>query len=231
MPNVVITGASAGIGYEVALHLAGMAGCRVVAIARRTEALERLAHAAAHGPGSLHPLPLDLVGFDPDGLRSRIEGLVGNVDVLVNNAGALVHRPFEELTDDDWQRMLDINLLAPVRLTRALLPLLGGGHVLNISSMGGVAGSSKFAGLAAYSTSKGALNTLTECLAEELSGVGIRVNAIALGAVQTEMLAAAFPGFEAPISAEGIASQLADFALRGHQVCNGKILSWAVSTP
>lgn len=231
MRNVVITGASAGIGYQVALHLVRHASCRVVAIARRAEALEALAAEAADGPGELLCLPLDLVGFDPGTLGHRIEELLGRVDVLINNAGALVNRPFAELTDDDWRRMLDVNLMAPVRLVRALLPLLGGGHVLNISSMGGVAGSSKFAGLSAYSTSKGALNTFTECLAEELSGDGIRVNSIALGAVQTEMLAAAFPGFEAPITAVGIAPRLADFALHGHQVCNGKILAWAVTTP
>lgn len=231
MRNVVITGASAGIGYQVALHLVRHEGCRVVAIARRAEALQALAAEAADGPGELHPLALDLVGFDSEALRARVAAHLHRVDVLLNNAGALVHRPFEELTDDDWRRMLDVNLLAPMRLTRALLPLLGGGHVLNISSMGGVAGSSKFAGLAAYSTSKGALNTLTECLAEELAGDDIRVNCVALGAVQTEMLAAAFPGFEAPITAQAIAPRLADFALHGREVCNGKILSWAVTTP
>ena len=231
MRDVIITGASAGIGYEVARHLVRDQGCRVVAIARRAEALDRLAHQTAGGPGELIPLPLDLVGFDPGALSARIEALVDRVDVLINNAGALVHRPFAELTDGDWRRMLDVNLLAPARLIRALLPLLGGGHVLNISSMGGVAGAAKFPGLAAYSASKGALNTLTECLAEELGAADIRVNAIALGAVQTEMLATAFPGLLAPITAEQIAPQLADFALRGHRVCNGKILAWAVSTP
>ena len=231
MRSVVITGASAGIGYQVALHLVRHEGCRVVAIARRAEALRALAAEAAGGPGELIPLPLDLVGFEPTGLQASLSAHLVRIDVLVNNAGALVHRPFAELTDGDWRRMLDVNLMAPVRLTRTLLPLLAGGHVLNISSMGGVAGSAKFGGLAAYSTSKGALNTLTECLAEELGVSGIRVNAIALGAVQTEMLATAFPGFEAPITAEEIAPQLADFALRGHHVCNGKVLSWAVSTP
>jgi len=229
--SVVITGASAGIGYQVALHLAREQGCRVLAIARRAEALEALAEEAAGGSGELWTLPLDLVGFDEATLSARVGARMERVDVLINNAGALVHRPFAELTDEDWRRMLDVNLLAPVRLIRALLPLLGGGHVLNVSSMGGVAGSAKFGGLAAYSTSKGALNTLTECLAEELKDDDVRVNCVALGAVQTEMLAAAFPGFEAPITAEEMGPRLAWFALHGRQVCNGKILSWAVTTP
>jgi NAD(P)-dependent dehydrogenase (short-subunit alcohol dehydrogenase family) len=233
MSAVVITGASSGVGYATALTLA-RGGAHVVAIARRADRLERLAAEATDAEGTLIGLPLDLTDFDPVDLRDRIEALLGRVDVLVHNAGALVHRPFVELTDDDWQSMLDVNLLAPVRLTRALLPLMGGepaGHIVNVSSMGGVQGSSKFPGLAAYSASKGALITLTECLAEELAARNVRVNCVALGAVATEMLAKAFPGYEAPVTPEQVGPMLAEFALRGHVVSNGKTLHWAVSTP
>jgi NAD(P)-dependent dehydrogenase (short-subunit alcohol dehydrogenase family) len=105
------------------------------------------------------------------------------------------------------------------------------GQVLNISSIGGVDGSSKYPGLAAYSSSKGAVNILTELLAEEYKATGPAFNALALGAVQTEMLAQAFPGFKAPVSADEMASYILKFALEGQQFFNGKILPVSSSTP
>jgi NAD(P)-dependent dehydrogenase (short-subunit alcohol dehydrogenase family) len=97
--------------------------------------------------------------------------------------------------------------------------------------MGGVNGSAKFPGLAAYSSSKGALGVLTELLAEEFKDEGPRTNALALGAVQTEMLAEAFPGYEAPVSAAQMANYIADFSLTAHQLYNGKVLPLSQSTP
>jgi 3-oxoacyl-[acyl-carrier protein] reductase len=97
--------------------------------------------------------------------------------------------------------------------------------------MGGIQGSSKFPGLAAYSSSKGALITLTEMLAEEYKESNISFNALALGAVQTEMLAEAFPGYQASTTAREMARFIADFALNGHQFFNGKVLPVAHSTP
>ena len=105
------------------------------------------------------------------------------------------------------------------------------GHVLNITSMGGVQGSAKFPGLSAYSSSKGALVILTELLAEEFKDSGPSFNALALGAVQTEMLEEAFPGYKAPVSAAQIGEYIIDFALNGHQFYNGKVLPISSSTP
>ena len=105
------------------------------------------------------------------------------------------------------------------------------GHVINISSMGGIDGSVKFPGLSAYSSSKGAVNILTELLAEEYKETGPVFNSLALGAVQTEMLEEAFPGLKAPISAEKMASYVLDFAITGQKYYNGKILPISSSTP
>ena len=102
---------------------------------------------------------------------------------------------------------------------------------MNVSSMGGIQGSIKFPGLAAYSSSKGAIITLTELLAEEYKENGPAFNVLALGAVQTEMLEEAFPGYEAPISAEKMASYIADFSQNGQQFYNGKIMQVSNSTP
>ena len=97
--------------------------------------------------------------------------------------------------------------------------------------MGGIQGSSKFAGLAAYSSSKGAIITLSELLAEEYKEQGISFNVLALGSVNTEMLQEAFPGYEAPLSAGEMANYIFDFTLTGNKFYNGKVLSVASSTP
>ena len=97
--------------------------------------------------------------------------------------------------------------------------------------MGGIQGSLKFAGLSAYSSSKGAVITLSELLAEEYKERGISFNVLALGAVQTEMLAEAFPGYQANISATEMANYLFDFTLTGNKYFNGKVLQVTTSNP
>ena len=104
-------------------------------------------------------------------------------------------------------------------------------HILTISSMGGFQGSAKFAGLSAYSSSKAAIAGLTECLAEEFKGKNIAVNCLAIGAVQTEMLAEAFPGYKAQLLPFQMAEYIMDFAAKGHLYYNGKILPVSLSTP
>jgi NAD(P)-dependent dehydrogenase (short-subunit alcohol dehydrogenase family) len=106
-----------------------------------------------------------------------------------------------------------------------------GSHIVNISSMGGFQGSSKYKGLSYYSASKSALACLTECLANEFSEYGISVNCLALGSVKTEMLDKAFPGYKAPVDAKEMAEFISDFALTGHKFFNGKILPVAVTNP
>ena len=105
------------------------------------------------------------------------------------------------------------------------------GHVVTVSSMGGVQGSMKFPGLSAYSSSKGAVITLTELLAEEYKETGPSFNVLALGAVQTEMLEEAFPGYKAPVTALEMATYIKDFALTGQKLYNGKLLQVSNSTP
>jgi NAD(P)-dependent dehydrogenase (short-subunit alcohol dehydrogenase family) len=103
--------------------------------------------------------------------------------------------------------------------------------VVSISSIGGIQGSVKFAGLSAYSSSKGALITLSELLAEEYKEKGIAFNVLAIGAVNTEMLQEAFPGYMAPISAVEMADYIFNFALTANQYQNGKVIQVSSSTP
>ena len=90
------------------------------------------------------------------------------MDILINNAGKLVNKPFSETGISDFEKVYKTNVFGVAEMTRVVLPFMKkSSHVVNISSMGGVQGSTKFAGLAAYSSSKGAVITLTELLAEE----------------------------------------------------------------
>lgn len=228
--NIVITGASRGIGYQTALILAG-AGHVVIAVSRSKEGLEKLKDASQGAPGKIIPLVFDLESGDMKILSATINKNIGSIDVLLNNAGAIINKPFETISDAELLQVYKVNVLSVFSITRELLPLMkAGSHVVNISSMGGYQGSSKFAGLSAYSSSKGALTVLSECLAEELKPMNISVNCLCLGAVQTEMLSLAFPGFKAPIEAAKMAAFIADFAITGQRYFNGKILPVSLGT-
>ncbi|MGV3761860.1 SDR family NAD(P)-dependent oxidoreductase [Parapedobacter sp.] len=234
MATIVITGASKGIGFETALALAH-AGHRVVAVARSGHGLEKLQETALKRSPDMQILPsvFDIVHGDYEReFRPFLEEKLGQVDILINNAGSLINRPFENTSPDDFSAMLEGNLLGHVRMIQQLLPLMPrDGHIVNIGSMGGFQGSVKFPGLAAYSASKAALHVLTECLAMELESKAIKINCLALGSAQTEMLAQAFPQFESPITAHEMGAYIAQFALTGHRLFNGKILPVAVTTP
>lgn len=226
MKNVIITGTSRGIGFELA-QLFAKNNYRVLALSRNCDPLENL------NIKNITTISVDL--SDENNLKEVTEFISSNwktVDILINNAGKLINKPFEKLTTSDFLEVFKVNVFGVAELTRQLIPYLKkGSHVVNISSIGGVQGSSKFPGLAAYSSSKGALLTLTELLAEEYKEQQIAFNALALGAVQTEMLAAAFPGYNAPVSANEMANYIYNFALNGNKFYNGKILQVSSTTP
>jgi 3-oxoacyl-[acyl-carrier protein] reductase len=219
--NIIITGASRGIGYETAKLLS--AEHKVINISRSAETNKL--------PGVIS-IPFDLAeGNIRQDLLPHITKHFKTIDVLVNNAATLINKPFEKISRKEFEKVYAVNFFSVAELTQSLLPMMAKGHVLNIASMGGIQGSMKFSGLSAYSSSKGALITLTECLAEEFKGKNISFNAIAFGSVQTEMLSEAFPDFKAPITAREAAEFLAQFAITGHKYFNGKILQMALSTP
>ena len=233
MSKILITGTSQGIGFELLCQFLLDQNHEVIAIARKPLDQSIPIFNQAIKEHRLFPFELDLVKDDFHTLSNTLNAMNG-VDIVINNAGFLVNKPFVEQSEEDWQMQFDVNVFSPAKLIRFLYPWLllsGNAHIVNITSMGGFQGSSKFPGLSAYSASKAALGTLTECLAVEFSGKGISVNALALGAVQTEMLSQAFPGYEAPISAHKMADFIANFALNGHQYFNGKQIPVAFTTP
>ncbi len=225
--NIVISGSSRGIGYEVALQMAKQ-GHQVLAIARNEDLLNELKNHSKN----IRTLCIDLTSNQ---LKSKLQSLIedwSRVDVLINNAGQLLNKSFITTELVDFESQFSSNVLTAVNLIQACNGFLKkGSHIVNITSMGGYHGSSKFSGLSAYSTSKGALSILTECLAEEYKEIGVSVNALALGAVQTEMLAKAFPDYEAPLSASEMASYIVDFSFNGKRYYNGQVLPVALGNP
>ncbi len=226
MANVIITGCSRGIGYELAVQFA-QEGHQVLALSRNAQPISDLKH------GNIHCFSFDIT--DDESLKKVAEFIKlqwKKVDILIHNAGLLVNKPFLETSLDMFDMVYRVNVFGVAALNKTVIPFMpANGHVLTISSMGGVQGSAKFPGLAAYSSSKGAVITLTELLAEEFKETGPSFNVLALGAVQTEMLEEAFPGYKAPVTADQMATYIMDFALKGHQLYNGKLLQVSKSTP
>lgn len=227
MKNVLITGASGGIGSEL-VHLFLEANHNVIAVSRNTKELDKIKNE------KLWVIKADITR---DEGRKQIKDQVkkaGELCVLINNAGALVNKPFSRITDKELRDVYEANVFAPFQLLQQLIPLMGKterAHVVNIGSMGGYQGSAKFAGLTAYSSSKFAIAGLTEILAEEFKDKNIAFNCLAIGAAQTKMLEKAFPGYKAPVSANQMADFIMDFALHSHKYINGKIIPVSLSTP
>jgi NAD(P)-dependent dehydrogenase (short-subunit alcohol dehydrogenase family) len=223
--NIIITGTSRGIGYELALQFA-KAGHNVLAISRKTPQV-------LIENEKITCLSIDL--SIEDDLKRVEQFLVHTwkkVDVIIHNAGSLLHKPFDQISSEEFENIYKVNVFGVANLTRICIPYLQkGSHVVTISSMGGIQGSMKFAGLSAYSSSKGAVITLSELLAEEYKEKGIAFNVLALGAVNTEMLQEAFPGYEAPLSAKEMADYIFDFGLTGNKYYNGKVLQVSSTTP
>ncbi len=235
--NIVIIGASRGIGIHIARILT-LQGHNLFCISRNKKALEELKdESSRRSPGSgINILSLDITQAvnDPNILPARIKEVFPRVDVLLNNAGLLINKSFLEFTTEEIVRIFNVNFFSAASVINQLLPLMGGdkiSHIVNIGSMGGFQGSAKFPGLSYYSASKAALSCLSECLAEELKDSNIRVNCLALGAAQTEMLEEAFPGYKAPLTAGEMAEFISHFMVSGHRFFNGKVLPVSVSTP
>lgn len=229
MKRFIVTGASRGIGYQTTLALL-KEGYEVIAVARSADKLEKLAN-EANGENII-PVKCDLT--DESDLNTLIHKVkdAGNIDGLINNAGMVLNKPFIETSKQEWQEVFNINVFSVVELTQLLIPYFNEGtHIVNISSMGGFQGSLKFPGLSAYSSAKGALAILTECLSAELESSKIYVNCLCIGAVQTEMLKEAFPGYTAPVSPIQMGKFICNFVDTAHQFFNGKILPVALNNP
>lgn len=230
MKNIVIVGGSRGIGKELALQLSEHHN--VLVLARNIEALRELEQVERPFPIRIESVNLTAPHLK-DYLTTVIQSRFEHVDILINNAGYLVNKPFLSLSETDIKTSFTTNIMGLILTCQALVPFMKNrsSHIVNIGSMGGFQGSVKFPGLSVYSATKSAVAGFSECLAEELKEEKISVNCLALGAAQTEMLAEAFPGYEAPVSASKMAEFIADFSLTAHGWINGKVIPVSLSTP
>jgi 3-oxoacyl-[acyl-carrier protein] reductase len=228
--NIIVNGGTKGIGKEIVEYLAKDTGNHILVSGRNEKTLTDLS--VRHK--NVHFIRVDLTVFDQqtEMFVKNVSRFIKQVDILINTAGLLVNKAFTDISAKEARQMMETNFFGPASVIRVLKPLMSkNSHIVNIASMGGFQGATKYPGLSYYSASKAAIASLTECLAVEFIGSGIKINCLALGAVQTEMFEEAFPGYKAPVSAEEMAEFIAEFALKGHKFFNGKILPVAISNP
>jgi len=180
MPSILVTGASRGIGRAIALRFA-RDRWDIVAVARKQAELDALRAEVIAAGGMCRTIALDVA--NASAVARQLDGI--QVDVLVNNAGVGVLKPFVELGADEWQRMLDVNVNALYHVTRAVLPAMfarKSGHVCTIGSIGG---RSVFAGGTCYGATKAFVNAWAENLMVEVRDHGVKVSVVTPGAVAT----------------------------------------------
>jgi NAD(P)-dependent dehydrogenase (short-subunit alcohol dehydrogenase family) len=230
--NIIINGGTSGIGREVALYLSRQKVNQLLVTGRNKGALDELTAGAEHGNIIVHQIDLEeFENYERDFLKF-VTANFRHVDIIINNAGLLIVNDFMKSSSIEARKMMETNFFGPAALIRTLQPMMQrGSHIVNISSMGGYQGSSKYKGLSYYSASKAALSSLSECLAEEFHESGIIVNCLALGSVGTGMLEKAFPGYKAPLTAAEMAEFISWFAVNGCKYFNGKVLPVAMSNP
>lgn len=230
--NILISGASKGIGRELALKFSLNPENNILLVARSEKLLRKLSEEAEHNNIRIEIADINKLAREPEKLLERVKDKYGKLDILINNAGFLVPKSFLDMTLEDDDTHISTNFTSPMRIIRALLPIIpGSGHIVNISSMAGFQGASKYPGLSVYGAAKGALSILGESLAREFGSNGPSINTLSLGAVQTEMLETAFPGFEAPLQPDEIAEFISWFALNGNKFFNGRNLPVTLANP
>ena len=193
--HALVTGASSGIGEAIARALVG-AGYDVSLVARRQAELEKLVASVADGRRA-RAFPADLGELDKiDGLVGRIVEALGPIDVLINNAGVQIVGPTEDVGYAEGERLLQLNVLAPFRLTRAVLPDMlarGSGTIVDISSLSALVPTP---GMFHYSASKAALAAGSESLRAEVQKRGVHVVTVYPGPVKTAMADAAIARYD-----------------------------------
>jgi len=226
--NILIVGASTGIGEEMTKLFALNKANTILAISRNVESntdFKKLDNVICKN--------IDLESTNLKTVLHQFLDSFQSIDFVVFNAGKLINKPFLELSEEEIVSSYKVNVLSAFSVFQVVLPKMKNpnSHVVTISSMGAFQGSVKFSGLSSYSSSKAALTNLTEMLAEEFKDSNVSFNCLCLGAAQTNMLEQAFPGYQAPVSAEKMAEYIVDFTLNANQWLNGKIIPVSLSTP
>lgn len=233
--NILITGGSRGIGKELVELFVVDTNNKVVVFSRNQEKMKSIQQQLKEQyNNTIINVALDFLSSNlEEELENTFQQLGLTFDVVINNAGFLINQPFLQTEVKEIEELFKVNFTAPYLINKNIAAKYAATncHIINIGSMGGVQGSVKFPGLSVYSATKAALANLTECLAEELNETGIKINCLALGSAQTEMLNEAFPDYKSPVSAKDMAQFIYQFSLTGNMLFNGKIIPVAITTP
>jgi len=230
--NIIVSGGSKGIGREVVLSLATDKDNQILVTGRNEGLLKELLMECVNENVSYYRMDISELNKEIEAVKEEISNRFSRLDILINIAGLIFVKDFIKLSEQEARNMMETNFFGPAAFIKLMVPLMSAGsHIVNISSMGGFQGSSKYRGLSYYSASKAALSCLSECLAVELGETGISVNCLALGSVQTEMFESAFPGFKAPLDPKEMAEFISYFAINGNKYFNGKVLPVAINNP
>ena len=235
--NIVITGASRGIGASITRAFVKEGDHQLFILARNIAKLKELTEACKllNNKAKVIPVHCDITIYSElEKSVNEILSITSTIDILINNAGLAIRKPFTKFEYDEIESLMNTNFHAPANLIRLLIPALvksKNAHVVNISSLSGFQGSKKFHGLSYYGASKAALACLTEILSEEFKGRGVSFNCLALGAVQTEMFSEVFEGYKAPVSSDQMGDFITNFALNAHNYMQGKVIPVSMSEP
>lgn len=221
----VVTGASSGIGRATALMLAAR-GARVALFARSLDKLREIA--GGHGERML-PVAGDVAAPDDiERLFRETEERFGACDLLVNNAGMYIAKALHDMTPEEWDRVFAVNVRGAFLASRRALPEMiarKSGAIVNVASISGVIGPEKFPGFTSYNASKAALIGLTEALAVEVKGHGVRVNCVSPGSVDTPMWAAVSDNAPASMTPEEVAETICFLGSDRSRPMNGQNLN------
>jgi NAD(P)-dependent dehydrogenase (short-subunit alcohol dehydrogenase family) len=218
----IVTGASTGIGRATAETLA-LRGARVAIFARSLQTLQEVA--------TPHDGRMLAVGGDVsdeaaiERLFAETESRFGDCDVLINCAGMIDPKALIDTVPDDWDRMFAVNVRGTYLATRRALPSMiarRAGAIVNVASISGVIGPEKFPGWVSYCASKAAVISMTEALAVEVKALGVRVNSVSPGSVDTKMWAAASGGAPASMTADEVAEVICFLASDRARAVNGQ---------
>ena len=233
--DIIISGTSRGIGFATAKAALEHGRHRVIGISRSASEVEDLQDIAekARNNATFHHFEADLgeENYAP-ALKRQLDVMNFKPEILINNAGALIKKDFSDFNKSDFEYTFRMNFWSAFFLIQNVKPYMPvGAHIVNISSMGGFQGSAKFNGLSMYAAAKAAIANLSESLAEEFKEDKISVNALCPGAVQTEMLENAFPGFKAPVTPDNMGRFIFNFAFESGKIMNGKVIPLSLSNP
>jgi NAD(P)-dependent dehydrogenase (short-subunit alcohol dehydrogenase family) len=220
----VVTGASSGIGRAAVERLIN-AGCSIAAFARTAAPLEEL---ASGNPAQVIAVSGDVTDEnDVERLFASVEKRFGPVDLVVNSAGTIDPAPLVDTTLERWEKMFAVNVHGSFLTCRRALPSMlerRHGTIVNIASISGIPGPTKFPGFVSYCASKGAVISMTEALAVEVGPHGVRVNCISPGSVDTPMWAEASGGAAAAMTPDEIAETIVFLASDRSRPMNGQNL-------